>query len=125
MNRRGFLAALLVAPVAAKAATLLPWAASPKVATRRVAGTLVGCGPLLEHKRTERMGKGGPTSTTCHYTRSYKVSAGSRITKVYRDGKEIIPDGDVLRVRGSALYAKRDDLTDWCGSIPHYTFDVA
>lgn len=129
MNRRGFLAALLVAPVAVKAATLLPAGKQegPALNVGHVTGLVVWAGPLTEHKQRVRARKAGAVHTVYTYTRDYEVRPryGRRIVRVYRDGQPILPDGKVLTVKDGALHAKRDDLTDCLGCVPNYTFDVA
>ena len=125
MNRRGFLTALLAAPIAAKAATLLP-AIPYAVRARGLVGTVVEAGPLREFCTTARVGKGsGAVQRVYHYTRNYVIQTQGRIAKVYRYGKEVVPDGDVLTVAGNRLIARDDDLTDCQGCVPEYTFDVA
>ncbi len=41
--------------------------------TACVAGNIIQCGPLVEHKTTQRAGKGGPEQTTFTYTRDVAI----------------------------------------------------
>lgn len=63
--------------------------------TCAVAGNLIQVGPLVEHKKTQRAGKGGPEQTTYTYTRTLAVriceaapNGGTmRLVRVWKDDK--------------------------------------
>lgn len=59
--------------------------------TYAVAGNLIQRGPLIERKKTERQGKGGPETTTYRYLMSYaiRVCEGpvAGISRIWRDDK--------------------------------------
>lgn len=59
--------------------------------TAVMSGNVIHAGPLVEHKKKKRQGKGGPVTITYTYTRSYalRICEGpvSGISRVWRDGK--------------------------------------
>lgn len=80
-----------------------------------VAGNVIQCGPLVEHKKRERTGKGGPIQETFVYTRSYaiRICEGpvSGIRRVWRDGK--------------LVYDARDPLTpEWGWTADDWRADI-
>ncbi len=63
--------------------------------TACVAGNVVQCGPLVEHKKKQRQGKGGPEVTTYTYTRTVMIRISEaaplggtmRMCRVWKDDK--------------------------------------
>lgn len=63
--------------------------------TACVAGNIIQVGPLVEHKKTQRAGKGGPEQTTYTYTRTVAIriceaaplGGTMRLVRVWKDDK--------------------------------------
>lgn len=63
--------------------------------TAAVAGNIIQCGPLVEHKESARAGKGGPVQTTYTYTRTVAIriceaaplGGDMKLRRVWKDDK--------------------------------------
>lgn len=132
MDRRGFLGLALAAPIAVKAATLLPPAANAApppalVPTHGVAGQVAFAGEITQETYTYHFLESDAPWVAEKYSRSYAIRAcgpEGRIVKVWRNGKEVEIDGKVLSIRNGTLYAQDADVTDTQGAIPHYVFGL-
>lgn len=82
--------------------------------TAAVGGNVIQCGPLVEHKTSERAGKGGPVQTTYTYTRTVAIriceaaplGGEMKLRRVWKDDKLIYDaSGSGLLDADSATFA--------------------
>jgi hypothetical protein len=80
--------------------------------TAQVAGNLIQRGPLVERKKKERAGKGGPEQITYHYYMTYaiRICEGpiAGIRRIWRDDKLVysLREGDFIDADSAAFASK-------------------